>query len=165
MPFNTSTGSTHDMCLLLSFHFYVPVLFNTEGTYFPSDSPEEIGRFVRISENAGHDMTFKILNSSTNKIFTRSNVRPAKDDKSPNLRADPITSPKVIVSLRDGNFKVEDLASTTTAEDSLSTSSSLRPIPIVDPLDLVGRTFLLNKEGGQCLRSRIFKSIDEFEVI
>ena len=67
---------------------------------FPSDSPEERGSFVVISENVGHDMTFKILNASTNKTINRSNVRSANDNKSPNLRADPETSPEVIKSLR-----------------------------------------------------------------
>ena len=34
---------------------------------------------------------------------------------------------------------------------------------VVDPQDLVGRNFLLNKEGGQHLRDRIVKAIDNFE--
>ena len=46
---NTSTGSTCDMSPLIFFHFWEPVLFNTENTSFPSDSPEERGRFVGIS--------------------------------------------------------------------------------------------------------------------
>ena len=73
------------MSPLLRFHFWEPMLFNIEDASFPSDSPEERGHFVGISENAGHDVTFKILNSSTNKIINRSNVRSAKHNKSPNL--------------------------------------------------------------------------------
>ena len=34
---------------------------------------------------------------------------------------------------------------------------------IFDPDDFVGRTFLLKKEGGQCLRDRVVKSLDYFE--
>ena len=36
-------------------------------------------------------------------------------------------------------------------------------MPVVDPDDLVGRTFLLNKEDGQCLRARIVKALDDCE--
>ena len=48
------------MSPLLSFHFWEPVLFSTEDASFPSHSPEERGCFARISENVGHDVTFKI---------------------------------------------------------------------------------------------------------
>ena len=37
-------------------------------------------------------------------------------------------------------------------------------MPVVDPNDLVGRTFLPNKQGGQRLRARIFKALYDFEV-
>ena len=93
------------------------MLFNTEDASFPSDSPEERERFVGISENFGHDMTFKILNSSANKIKNRSNVKSSNDDKHHYLRADLIASPEVIKSLRDDDFKVEDSTSTNDAED------------------------------------------------
>ena len=36
-------------------------------------------------------------------------------------------------------------------------------MPVIDPDDLVGRTFLLNKEDGQRLRARIVKALDDFE--
>ena len=73
--------------------------FNTEDTSFLSDSLEERGSFVGISENVGHDMTFKFLNISTNKIINVSNVRSAHDKTSHNLRADPVTSAEVITLL------------------------------------------------------------------
>ena len=63
MPLNAATVSTCDMSPLLRFHFWEPVFFNTEDNYFPSDSPEERGCFVGISDNVGYDMTFKILNN------------------------------------------------------------------------------------------------------
>ena len=73
------------MSPLLRFHFWEPVFFNTEDNAFPSEIPEVRGRLVGISENVGHDMIFKILNSSTNKIINRSNVRSAKDKDNLNL--------------------------------------------------------------------------------
>ena len=139
------------------------MLFNTEDPPLPSDSLEEIRRFTGISENVGHEMTFKIINYSTNKNSNKSNVRSANDNESPNLRADNIASPELIKSLREDNFKDEDSTSETPAKDSSSTSSSARPVPAVDPQDLLGRTFLLNKVFIQRLRDLIVKAIDYFE--
>ena len=53
-----------------------------------------------ISENVSHGMNFKIMNSSTNKIINRSNVRSAKDKEHSNLRAEPLNCPEVISSLQ-----------------------------------------------------------------
>ena len=50
----------------------------------------------------------QILNSSTNKVINRSNVRPMNDDKSPNLRENPLTSPEFIKSLREEKFNAEE---------------------------------------------------------
>ena len=86
-------------------------------------------------------MTFKILNSSTNKIINRSNVRSANDSKFLKLRANPITSPKVIASLRGDHSKDKD----STSEPTSSNLSSTKYVLIVDPQDLVGRDFLLDK--------------------
>ena len=37
-------------------------------------------------------------------------------------------------------------------------------MPIIDPNDLVGRTFLLpQQEDGQCFRARIVKALDDYE--
>ena len=72
------------------------MFFNAEDTSFPSDTPEERGIFVGISENVGHGVTFKIINSSTNKIINRSNGVAINYEKSPYLRANPLTSPEVI---------------------------------------------------------------------
>ena len=95
MPLSDATGSTCDMSPLIKFHFWQPVFFTTEETSFLSETKEERGRFAVISENVGYDVNFKIINASTNKIICRSNVRPADDTKSPNLRDDSVTSPKV----------------------------------------------------------------------
>ena len=49
-------------------------------------------------------MTFKIINISTNKIINRSAVRLKDDGRSPNLRADPLTSPELIKSLHEDSI-------------------------------------------------------------
>ena len=116
-----------------------------------------------ISENVGLDVTFKILNSSTNKILNRSDVRHVNDRKSPNIRTDPMTSPEAIKSFREEKFKSEDHASKHESNDNSLPSSSMRSAPVVYPKDLVGRTFLIDKEGGQRVRARIVKALDAFE--
>ena len=42
---------------------------------------------------------------------------------------------------------------------------SKKTIPIIDPNNLVGRNFLLTQEDGQVLRSRIVKSLNDYELI
>ena len=119
------------------------MLINTEDNYFSSHSPTERGHFAGISYDVGHDMAFKILNSFTNKITNRSNAVSANDGESPSLQFNPITSTEAIKSLREDKFKSEDYDSKKTAEDNSSTSPSARPVPTVDPKNLVGRTFFI----------------------
>ena len=76
---------------MMCFHFWQPECFNEDYRSFTSDTDYARGRFVGTSENVGHDMTFKILNNSINKIISRSAARPADDDKSPKIRAYPLT--------------------------------------------------------------------------
>ena len=70
-------------------------------------------------------MTFKILNSSTNKIINSSNVRSSNYDKSPSLLANPVTSTEVIKLLREVKFEAEDLASETSPNDEDPGSETL----------------------------------------
>ena len=64
--------------------------------------------FVGISDNAGHDMTFSILNKATNKVVNRSNVRPADEPTSPNLRIDTLTAPEVFTYRQLLSSSLED---------------------------------------------------------
>ena len=61
-----------------------------------------------IIENLGHDMTFYILNAATNKVVSRSNVRPAEELTFPNLRINPLTAPDVVMSRHLPSDHVED---------------------------------------------------------
>ena len=45
-----------------------------------------------------------MLNSFTSKIVNRSEVRPVDDDKSPNLRDNPLASPEAIKLLHDDSI-------------------------------------------------------------
>ena len=76
-PLQRATGSTPDISPLLRFTWYEPVYYKVDDSAFPSESREELGRFVGIAEHVGHAMTFKILTEDTFKIIYWSNVRSA----------------------------------------------------------------------------------------
>ena len=118
-----------------------------------------------ISENVGHDMTFSILNTTTNKFIIRSNIRPAGESTFPNLRIDLLTTPDVITSRRLHSAHLEDKTEApAVAEGEIPNASNSTPkhnMPVLDPNYLVGRTFLIPQEDGQLLRARIFNAVDD----
>ena len=59
-------------------------------------------------------MTFKLLNAYTRKIIIRSAVRPADDDKSSNLRVDPLTYPEIIKPLH--HYSIANIVVTTSKD-------------------------------------------------
>ena len=69
IPLNAATGTTCDMSPLLRFHFWQPIYFQDTESSFPNDTNETRGRFVGISENVGHDMTFRVFNPGPNKLI------------------------------------------------------------------------------------------------
>ena len=163
---NAATGSTCDISPLLRFHFWQPVYFKLDDSSFPSDSTEETGRFVGISENVGHYMAFSILITTTNKVINISSVRPAGDPASPNLRLDPLTTPEIVKSRHLPSTLEHSEEASPSAEPNAPDDhapSSTHPMPILDPNDIVGRIFLIPQEDGQLLRATIVKAIDDYE--
>eukprot|EP00934_Nitzschia_sp_Nitz4_P006215 Nitzschia sp. Nitz4//scaffold143_size57137//53597//57072//NITZ4_006523-RA/size57137-processed-gene-0.42-mRNA-1//1//CDS//3329536473//6205//frame0 len=92
-PFEQLTGHTPDISMIYRFRFWERVLFaRTEsrgGAHFPSQSNEDLGRFVGFSEHVGHPMTYIILTEDTSKIIYRSRIKSFITD--PNLRLLPAT--------------------------------------------------------------------------
>ena len=155
VPLTLLTGSTVDISPLLRFHFWQKVYFINVDSTFPSTSVEVVGNIVGISEHCGHALTYKVLNPKTLKIVYRSALRPAVTDDV-NIRAESLGGEKtdVIQSRDDIDDHLKDPKHLTT----------LSPTPIVDPDDLVGRTFLLDKQSdGQQSRARIVKMIDDYD--
>ena len=153
VPLNRLTGTTVDISPLLRFHFWQKVYYKKEENTFPSESKEGVGHIVGISEHVGPMMTWKVLTVDTHKVLYRSQLRPYDPDDA-NLRADlfggedDATTPKIIHSRSD-----------TGEHESEQTNT-----PIFSPHDLVGRTFLKDKqEDGQRHRMKIAKFIDDFE--
>ena len=106
VPLNTANGTTCDISLLLRFRFWQPVYFKHDDSGFPSESNEERGRWVGISENVGHDMSFTILSDTTSKLIHRSNVRPTDDPLEYNIRKNPSTVPKIIKDKLDIKYNI-----------------------------------------------------------
>ena len=71
-----------------------------------SDSNEERGRWVGISENVGHNMTFTILSDTTSKLIHQYNVRPTNDTLESNLRIYPLTVPKIVKDKLDIKYDI-----------------------------------------------------------
>ncbi len=105
-------------------------------------------------------MTFKVLTDSTHKVIYRSNVRSALNDKSRNLRLDPVDGEQIhefVKSAYIGNDSPSEGPPSKTPDDIQPSK-----MPIIDVNDLVGRTFLMDEnEKGEIHRARIVEVIKE----
>jgi hypothetical protein len=119
---------------------------------FPFDSRKKKGRWVGVAEHVGHAMTFKLLSTDdTHKIIYRSNIRSALDPHSRNLRMDPLNDDMFVEPIIKSCHDSVTVGSSDHGENSCAT-----PMSVVDPNDLVGRTFLMPPLGdGQRFRAHI----------
>ena len=133
------TGVTPDISALMEFHFWEPVYYkksHDKWEKFPSQSDEARGRWVGVSENVGHAMTYKILTDDTKKIICRSVIRSADPEWAKNRRIDPDRKEAVLFERQKG-----------------------RPFPTFNPADLYGRTFMtLPDDQGHQQRAEIVGS-------
>ena len=146
-PLEALEGSTHDISPLLHFSFWDPVYYKFNDSDFPSGSTEGRGHWVGITENVGHAMTYQILTDDTKKVIYRSNVRSALTKEDCNKRVDLL-----------GGEEVAPIINSSNDEDK----SPREPMPIFDPTDLVGRTFLMDlQENGEQYRTEILEALVE----
>jgi hypothetical protein len=116
-------------------------------------------------------MTYKILTDDTRRIIHHSNIRSAADPNARNLRLDPLNDepPEVIWSLRKASPASDhgedfSLHSMETTDESSEHPSTGADTVIVDPQELLGRTFLMDtQEDGQRFRARIVECISDHE--
>ena len=167
IPLLALTGITPDISIILLFTFYQPVFYATYDQHIPSESEERAGYWVGFGEHCGDAMTHKILDHDTRKIIYRSAVRPKKSS-TPNHRLVPHGG--------------EVSASSDPSEDKISSGSGYspkqkvptgfirsrdeenpsgsKPMPIFDPSDLIGRTFLLPpEENGERHRAKVTRQV------
>ena len=151
------------------------MFYATYDQHFPSESEERAGYWVGFGDHCGDAMTHKILDHDTQKIIYRSAVRPKKSS-TPNHRLAPHGG--------------EVSASSDPSEDKISSGSPLgnpesysleqnapkvfirprddenpsgsKPMPTFDPIDLIGRTFLLPpEENGERHRAKVTRQVIE----
>jgi hypothetical protein len=89
-PLRQAYGTDNNISPMLYFSFYKPAYYLVDETTFPSESKELRGRWVGVSENVGHFMTYKILTDDTHRIIHHSNICSAADPNARNLRLDPL---------------------------------------------------------------------------
>jgi hypothetical protein len=132
------------------------VYYKLDDSTFPSESSENLGRFVDIAEHVGHFMTFKILTEDTKKIIFRSNVRSALDPTAKNLRLDTISGetsiPVTIKSRRDSDSRENEKYQHTPMpvfQNPVAIGPAQRGI---QPSDLVDKAFLMDPQEDQQYR-------------
>jgi hypothetical protein len=82
-------------------------------------------------------MTFKILMDDTLKVIHRSNVRLALNPHAKNLRHDPLEPGDIAMPIIKSHHDLAD-------------DGEILPLmSVIDPLELIGHTFLMDKEDGQ----------------
>ena len=85
-PIEWLLGFAPDISVLLQFIFYEPVYYSAIEPKV-GETPELLGRFVGISENVGHKMTYLVL-TENDKVIPRSVLRTAnKEGTFDNIRA------------------------------------------------------------------------------
>ena len=145
VPLGMLYGVSPDISIIILYMFYQPVFYATHNQSYPSLSEERAAHWVGIGEHVGDALTHKLLDDDTKKILYRAAVRPS-DSAHPNKRLVPggeesSQTPKPIIFVRSRE------------DDS---QSATKPMAEYNPDDLIGRTFLLQKnEQGERLRATI----------
>ena len=153
-PMEISTGVTPDISACLQFRWYEPVYYLDSNEKFPS-SKEKSGRFVSIAEHCGDALTYLILTDDTDKVISRSVVRP-QSATDPNLRTtlaeDGETSEiedRNIVQLRD-----------------LSSDGPPPVIPkLVDPHDLIGAQVIFTDDHRDKYRAKVQEQVEDDKFV
>ena len=161
--------------MLLLFSLYQTVFYATYDHHFPSESKERPGYWVGFGEHCGDAMTHKISDHDTQKIIYRSAVRPNKSS-TPNHRLEPhggevsasfdpsediISSGSPLESPEGYSLNQKTSTVFIRSRDEENPSGS-KPMPTLDPADLIGRTFLLPpEENGERHRAKVTRKVVE----
>lgn len=169
-PYEKLFGNTPDISMIYRFKFYDRVYYKRTdsrgGDAADDASDESAGRFVGFSESVGHAMTYKVLTENTNKIIFRSRIRLSTLD--PNRQIDQPTD-DIVVPVDDvqdddnGTAGVGDRAKSPICNDEDNELNV--PMAIIDPNDLIGRTYLsAPAEDGQRMRLRVIEILENEEA-
>ena len=164
-PLQAAHGQQPDVSKFLSFHWWEPVYYRVEKPGFPSESRERAGRWAGPCTHKGDELTYWILDSETEQLLPRSDVRSAKRGQDANLRADSLIPNN---GEDDGhNDDVEPQVEVETvrtlsdllAEDHGLLESQEIKVPKFTPEELIGLTFLHERDNGDRVRAQVMKKI------
>jgi hypothetical protein len=142
-PIEKCMGVTPDISALLQYHFYERVYYKTFSTF--SEDDEAVGHVVGIAEHVGDALTYWIL-TSNNQVLACSLVCPADNPLEPNKCAD--TQSQCFDSTDEGRFVDKPTDDGTNVDLQLMSDITGSPTkPVIDPVDLVGHTFLHDYNG------------------
>ncbi|KAG7338517.1 reverse transcriptase RNA-dependent DNA polymerase [Nitzschia inconspicua] len=169
VPLTALLGVTVDTSVLLRYHFWQPVYFKAVEPSFPSATKEHLGHVVGISEHVGHALTWKVLDSTTNKVLHRSLLRPVTDT-APNFRLatlggeDPSSVRPTIFSKSfdqpDDGTKLDNPVDESTNDCVINEKGDA----LIQLSDLVGMTFLMDPQpDGQIFRARVVEMIENHD--
>ena len=175
-PTQVACGTIPDVSALLHFRWWEPVYYLDDDGQFPSESKEKLGRWVGVAENVGDVLTWWILTDDTKQVIPRSVVRTALDKNNLNLRAMPVSDDPLDIlsdtpSSLDGEIADDDNEAERNRKKFLfSTADIVLPagfdpselrLPRFSIEELMGRTFLLDRDDGQRLRAEIVRKIND----
>ena len=151
------------------------MFYATHDQHFPSECEERAGYWVGYGEGCGDVMPHKLLHCETHRIIYRSAVRPQKSS-TPNHRLAP-HGREVSTSSDPSQDKISSGSPMGTSEGSspnLKTPtvfirsqdeqnpSGSKPMPTIDPADLIGRTYLFPPEvNGERHRAKVTRKVVE----
>ena len=175
IPLLALTGITPDISIILLSTFYQPVFYATYDQHYPSESEERANYWVGFWEHCRDAMTHKILDHDTQRIISRSAVRPKKSttpnhwlaphgaevSASSDPSEDKISSGSPLGSTGDSSpgQKAPTVFIRSRVEENPSGS---KPMPTFDPSDLIGRTSLLPpEENGERHRAKVTRQVVE----
>ena len=128
--------------------------YKVDDSDFTSETREEREHFIDIAENVGHAVTFKILTDVSKKVINYSNSRSAGITLRYNFRLDPLYGEsKQFIKSKSENMQLYNIDEPQVSHDDenkLDHSENMTDsIPLVEPIDLVGRSCLLDTEDGE----------------
>jgi hypothetical protein len=162
-PIQAAFGYTPDISIILLAYFYQPILYYDYEAPF-SLSKEKSGHMVGFAENKGDALTFLILTDNTGEfITTHSVIRPAADIENPNLQLFPESGEISISDYKDlVHRKVPSKLDITSEAEVVELSE--RNLPTVDPIEIIGRTFLLDREiDGTVHRAEVLCRVEQVD--
>jgi hypothetical protein len=130
---------------------------------FPSESKEKLGRWVGIAENVGDVLTWFVLTEDTKRVIPRSVIRSANNPQELNLRAMPIQDDplEILDGPEPGSISHIPPAFQTIYSVADQLPNQTVHLPRFSVEELIGRTFLLDRENGLRLRAEIIRKIDD----